>query len=32
MTHAADHQLTYIRTLDEMTRQIAKDIADLTRT
>jgi hypothetical protein len=28
MTHAADHQLTYIRTLDEVTRQNERDIAD----
>ena len=31
MVHAADHQLTYIPTLDEMTNQNAKDIVDLAR-
>ena len=30
MTHAVDHQLTYIQTLDESTKLNAKDIADLT--
>jgi hypothetical protein len=30
MTHAVDHQLTYIRTLDEVTKQNAKHIANLT--
>jgi hypothetical protein len=30
VTHAVDHQLTYIRTLDEVTRQNAMAIADLT--
>jgi len=32
MTHAVDHQLTYIQTLDVVTKQNAKDIADLTET
>jgi hypothetical protein len=32
MMHAADHQLTYIRSLDGVSRQNAKDIADLART
>jgi hypothetical protein len=32
VTHAAHHQLTYIRTLDEVTKQNARDIADLART
>ena len=32
MTHAVDHQLTYIRTLDEVARQNAMAIADLTMT
>jgi hypothetical protein len=32
MTHAVDHQLTYIRTLDEVTKQNAQDIANLTGT
>jgi septal ring factor EnvC (AmiA/AmiB activator) len=29
--HAADHQLTYLRTLDEMTKQNVKDTLDLAR-
>ena len=29
MTHAVDHQLTYIQTLDEVTKQNAKNIAGL---
>jgi hypothetical protein len=32
MTHAVDHQLTYIQTLDEVTKQNAMDISDLTET
>jgi septal ring factor EnvC (AmiA/AmiB activator) len=32
MTHAVEHQLTYIQTLDEVTRQNAIDIANLTET
>jgi len=32
MTHAADQQLTYLRTLDETTRHNAEDIAELART
>jgi hypothetical protein len=32
MLHAAEHQLTYIRTLDEATRQNRKDIVNLART
>jgi hypothetical protein len=31
MTYASEHQLTYIRTLDEMTRQNAKDIVEVAR-
>ena len=30
MTHSVNHQLTYIQTLDEVTRQNARDIATLT--
>ena len=32
MTYAVDHHLTYIQTQDEITKQNAMDIADLTRT
>jgi hypothetical protein len=32
MLHAAEHQLTYIRTLDEATKQNTKDIVSLART
>jgi hypothetical protein len=32
MTHAADLQLTYIRALDQMTRQNIKDMIHLART
>ena len=32
MTHAVDHQLTYIRVLDESTRRNAMDITILTET
>jgi len=32
MTHAVDHQLTYIQTLDETIRQSTVDIAELTET
>jgi len=32
MVHAADHQLTYIRTSDEMTKQNLKGAVDLART
>ena len=32
MTHAVDHQLTYIRVLDECTRRNAMDITLLTET
>jgi len=32
MRHAVDHQLTYIQILNEVTRQNAMDIADLTKT
>lgn len=32
MTHAVDHQLTYIRVLDESTRRNTMDIALLTET
>ena len=32
MTHAVDHQLTYIRVLDERTRRNAMDITILTET
>jgi len=30
--HAADHQLTYLGTLDEVTKQNVKDKIDLART
>jgi hypothetical protein len=32
MVHAADHRLTYLRTLDEVTKQNVKDMIDLART
>jgi len=32
MVHAADHQITYFRTLDEVTEQNVKDTTDLART
>jgi hypothetical protein len=32
MVHATDHQLTYIRTLDEMTKQNMMDTVELART
>jgi len=32
MTHAVDHQLTYIRTLDETVKRSTVDIADLAET
>jgi hypothetical protein len=32
MTHVTEQQLTYIRTLDEMTKQNVKDTGDLART
>jgi len=32
MVHSADHQLTYLRTLDEGTKQTVKDTTDLART
>jgi hypothetical protein len=32
MTHASEQQLTYIRALDEVTKQNAKDIVEVTRT
>jgi hypothetical protein len=31
MMHATDHQLTYIHSLDEMTRQNVRDAVDLAR-
>ena len=32
MVHSADHQLTYLRTLYEVTKQNVKDTTDLART
>jgi inorganic pyrophosphatase len=32
VVHAADHQLTYLRTLEEVTKQTVKDTIDLART